>query len=324
MADAAVGDDVFGEDPTVTSLERHIADLSGKESGLFVPSGTMSNLIAMSVHCQGLFSEALAGDASHIALYECGGSASVGRAFVRQLPTEDDGTIKIDVLRGNIQPANIHHTKTKVIALENTHNAKGGKVLPQPYVEEVAALCREHSIKFHCDGARIWNAAVAQKRSVRELLTPYDTASLCLSKGLGAPVGSVLVGSSSFIADARHLRKLLGGGMRQAGILAAAGLFAVQNRFGRLHEDHAMAYALAQGLEKLGFAVIKPDSNIVIWKMDPAERDPFLKRCEERGLKLVAMGATGNVRAIPHFGNTMEDVHYALQVIEGIVGGKKK
>jgi len=199
MASAIVGDDVFVEDPTINELEEEVAKISGKEKGLFVPSGTMGNLICQMIHAGGLFSEIIIGDCSHIALFEVGGGAIVGGASQRHVPNAEDGTIPLDALRKAIRGKNIHYPTTRAICLENTHNAKGGKILPIEYIASVRSLCDEHGIALHLDGARLWNAAIALQVPPAEILKYFDSASLCLSKALGAPVGSVIVGSKSFI-----------------------------------------------------------------------------------------------------------------------------
>jgi threonine aldolase len=322
MANAEVGDDVFVEDPSVNELERYTAELLGKERGLFVPSGTMSNLIAMMIHGQKLFSEIMVGDVSHTSCFEVGNASIVGRALLRQLPTNDDGTIDIAVIKRSIQTTNVHNTTTRCLVLENTHNAKGGRVLPLGYLKEVADVCSEHNIKMHCDGARIWNAAIALGVEPKDLLEHFDTASVCMSKGLGAPLGSVLVGSAEFIAEARRARKMLGGGMRQAGVIAAACLYALKHLYARIADDHFMAKTLAEGVAEIGLPVLPVETNIVIWQVNPADRAAFIDKCAERGLKVIAMGPLGNVRAIPHYGNTMADVKAALDIIRDIVNAQ--
>jgi threonine aldolase len=314
MAEAKVGDDVWGEDPTVMELENYVAQLLGKEKALFVPSGTMSNLIATTVHCQGLFSEVIMGHDSHTFRYEVGGSV-VARGHSRQLETAPDGTIPLDALRAAIQKPDVHNTITRVIYLENTHNARGGKVLPIAYLEAVRALADEHQVKMHCDGARIWNAATALKVPVGTLAKPFDTISVCCSKGLGAPIGSLLCGPADFIRQAHHARKMYGGGMRQVGIIAAAALHAVKHMYARLEQDHAWCRQMATEIEKMGLQVIKPDSNILIWHVAAEKRAAFIERCKEKGLLVGAMGPTTNVRAIPHYGNTDEDITRAIEII---------
>ncbi len=318
MASAVVGDDVFGEDPTIIELEEEVAKLAGKEKGLFVPTGTMGNLICQIIHAGGLFSEIIVGDCSHIALFEVGGGAIAGRAHLRHVANADDGTIPLDVLRRSIRSKNVHFPTTRAICLENTHNAKGGKVLSLEYIASVRSLCDEHGIALHLDGARLWNAATALQVAPSDILKHFDSASLCLSKALGAPVGSVVVGTRAFIDEARRARKMLGGGMRQAGIVAAAGLFAVRKMYTRLSDDHAMARQMAQGLSSIGITVIPPESNIVIWHIEPSKCSKFIDLCASQGLKLVIM-AEGRIRAIPHYGNTSDDVERALKVIAAAI-----
>jgi len=319
MSEAVVGDDVFMEDPTIKLVEGKVAQLTGKAGALFVPSGTMGNLIAAVVHSEGLYSEIMIGDKSHTALYEVGGTSIVARSFVRQLPNNADGTISLDVISRSVQGVNVHYTTTRALFLENTHNALGGKVLPLEYLLKVRELCDQHKIALHCDGARVWNAATALGVAPKVLLDPFDTASVCLSKALGAPVGSVVVGSIAFIDKARRARKMLGGGLRQAGILAAAGLFALDHMYERLREDHAMAATFAKQLTALGLSVVEPQSNIVLFTVgDAVKRTVFLEKCAQRGLKLIGMGVD-YVRAIPHYGNTDQDVTDAVKIIGDIL-----
>eukprot|EP00004_Rigifila_ramosa_P028660 TRINITY_DN9796_c0_g1_i1.p1 TRINITY_DN9796_c0_g1~~TRINITY_DN9796_c0_g1_i1.p1 ORF type:complete len:358 (-),score=98.58 TRINITY_DN9796_c0_g1_i1:74-1069(-) len=252
MAAAEVGDDVYGEDPTVNALERHVAQLLRKEAALFVPSGTMANLIAAITHCTRRGSEMVVGDESHIYYYEQGGASSLGGVAMRVLPNQPDGTIRLADLQHALRPANVHYATTALVCLENTHNRCGGRVLPMSYVSAVGAFCRENNIKLHLDGARLMNAVVELGVPAHEAVADFDSISLCLSKGLGAPVGSVLVGTASFIAEARRARKALGGGMRQAGVLAAAGLYALEHIYPLLAKDHTRARALAGRLRTIG------------------------------------------------------------------------
>lgn len=319
MAEAPVGDDVFVEDPTVLALEAHVAALLEKERALFVPSGTMSNLIAAIVHGAGLHSEIIMGDAAHTVLHEGGGAAAFGGVHPRQLVTQPDGTIALEDLAQAIQNSkDVHVCDTKAIFLENTHNKKGGKVLPMEYLASVRALCDQHGLQLHCDGARLWNASIALGVSPAEVARPFDTLAVCCSKGLGAPAGSLIVGPAAFIQSARRVRKSLGGGMRQVGIIAAGALYGVQHMYARLAEDHAMAKTLAEGIAGAGFEVIPPQSNIVLWDVGAARRPAFLEHCASNGVRLVGMGA-GAVRAIPHYGNTTGDIQKALAVIRGFV-----
>ena len=264
MARAEVGDDVFGDDPTVQRLEETMATVFGKEAAVFVPSGTMGNLVAVGVHCEVRGSEYICGDLSHIVQYEQGGLATLMGAHPRQLPTDADGTIDVAKIEGAIRADDQHFPRTTVVCLENTHNKKGGRVLPLAYVDEIGALCAKHSLKLHVDGARIWNAAAKLGTSPARCVAAADSVSVCLSKGLGAPVGSVIVGAEAFISKCRRLRKACGGGMRQAGTLAAAALAAYEEIGPNIARDHATAASLARAIRQLEHydVRIEPETNI--------------------------------------------------------------
>ncbi|HUW09855.1 MAG TPA: low-specificity L-threonine aldolase, partial [Anaerolineae bacterium] len=247
MFRADVGDDVFGEDPTVNRLEAIAAERLGKEAAVFVASGTMGNLICLLAHC-GRGDEVILGDQSHTYVYEQGGSSALGGIHPRPLPNQPDGTIDLDAMEGAIRGLNIHFPPTRLICLENTHNRCGGAVLTVDYMRSVGKLARDHEIALHLDGARLFNAAVALGVDVKELVADADSVTFCLSKGLAAPVGSVVCGSSDFVAQARRARKVVGGGWRQAGVIAAAGIVALEQMVDRLADDHANAKRLAEGL----------------------------------------------------------------------------
>ena len=250
MAEAEVGDDVYMDDPTVNSLQEKAAEMLGKEDSLFVPSGTMGNLLALLVHCQ-RGDEVIVGDKSHIYVNEAGGMSALGGIHPRPIKNQADGTLALDEIVASIQSEDVHHTITRLICLENTQNACGGVVLSKEYIESVGKIARENNLSFHIDGARIFNAAAALNISVSELVASADSVTFCLSKGLVAPVGSMLVGSKKFIARARHLRKMLGGGMRQAGVLAAAGMISLEKMSARLGQDHTRAKKLFEGLKQV-------------------------------------------------------------------------
>ena len=264
MARAEVGDDVFGDDPTVQRLEETMARVFGKEAAVFVPSGTMGNLVAVGVHCEVRGSEYICGDLSHIVQYEQGGLATLMGAHPRQLPTDADGTIDVAKIEGAIRADDQHFPRTTVVCLENTHNKKGGRVLPLAYVDQVGSLCAKHSLKLHIDGARIWNAAAKLGVSPARCVAAADSASVCLSKGLGAPVGSVIVGAEAFIQKCRRLRKACGGGMRQAGTLAAAALVAYDEIWPNIARDHETAASLARAIDAQEHydVRIEPETNI--------------------------------------------------------------
>ena len=244
MFQAQVGDDVYGEDPTVNELESTGADLLGKQAGLFVPSGTQSNLLALLTHC-GRGDEYIVGQTAHTYRFEGGGAAALGGIQPQPLDFRADGTLDLQEVEQHIKPDDFHFAKTRVLCLENTHN---GQPLPADYPEQARQLCTSHALQLHLDGARFFNAVVALDSSPAALAEPFDTVSICLSKGLGAPVGSLLVGPTDFIAQARRWRKLVGGGMRQAGVIAAGGLYALQNNIERLHDDALRAGKVAQAL----------------------------------------------------------------------------
>ena len=250
MATAVVGDDVMGEDPTVNQLEKMAADLAGMEASLFVASGTMGNLVSVLAHCD-RGDEVVLGDKSHLYRGEAGGISVLGSVSFKPLQNQEDGTIDINQLFESISPDDFHFSKTKVIALENTQNHCGGAVLLPEYVEKVSNFTNKHGLLLHMDGARIFNAAVYLGLNLSTLLENVDSVSICLSKGLSAPVGSLVCGSEEFISKARRIRKMLGGGMRQAGIIAAAGIIALEKMVDRLSEDHINAKKLAVGLSKI-------------------------------------------------------------------------
>ncbi|MYF22354.1 MAG: low-specificity L-threonine aldolase [Chloroflexi bacterium] len=265
MFEADVGDDVFGEDPTITKLEETAAACTGKEAALFVSSGTMANLVSLLTHTSA-GDELLVGDRAHIVRAEAGGVSRLGGVLATTLPNQPDGGFDPELIPGAVRPDDMHQPRTTLLALENTHNFCGGSVVSLERTEEIAGVAREHGLRVHLDGARIFNAAVASGHSVAELAGPADSVAFCLSKGLGAPVGSLICGDEAFIREARRTRKLVGGGMRQAGILAAAGLVALDQMVDRLADDHANARQLARGLAELGFGINPEDvqTNIVI------------------------------------------------------------
>jgi threonine aldolase len=244
MFAAELGDDVYGEDPTVNMLEKKAAELLGKEDAIFCSSGTQSNLIALMAHC-GRGDEYIVGQDAHTYKYEAGGAAVLGSIQPQPILFDADGTLNLDTVKSVIKPDDNHFAKTKLLCLENT---TGGKVLPLDYLLKAKDLVDEYQLAFHLDGARLFNAVAFQKVDVKQITTAFDSISICLSKGLGAPIGSVLVANSEIIAKARRIRKMLGGGMRQAGMLAAAGIYALDNHLQRLDDDHHNAQALAQGL----------------------------------------------------------------------------
>lgn len=270
MAEAEVGDDVFGEDPTINRLQEIGAAKLGKEAGLFVPSGTMGNLTAVLAHC-GRGDEVIMGNLGHTFLFEAGGVAALGGVSPFALPNQPDGTMKLDDIRQAIREDNVHYPVSRLVIIENTHNRCGGVPLTLEYTQAVGKLASSNNLKLHIDGARIFNASVALGISALKLAEPADSITFCLSKGLCAPVGSVLCGSKDFIYKARRIRKQLGGGMRQAGILAAAGIVALETMIDRLAEDHSRARKIAEKLGVLNGLHIDngiPPSNMVFISLD--------------------------------------------------------
>jgi len=263
-----VGDDVWGDDPTVNRLQAVTAERAGKEAGLFFPSGTQSNLAALMSHCA-RGEEFIVGQRAHTYRYEAGGAAALGSIQPQPIENEPDGTLALDRIRAEIKPDDAHFARTRLLALENTIN---GKVLPPAYVAEAAALARSRGLALHLDGARAWNAAVAMGVEVAEVCAPFDSVSLCFSKGLGAPVGSVLVGPKELIDRAKRARKMLGGGMRQAGILAAACLYALDHQLQALAEDHANARRLADGLGQIEALTVESVATNMVFVRVPEAR----------------------------------------------------
>ncbi|EDW80250.1 uncharacterized protein Dwil_GK21059 [Drosophila willistoni] len=266
MSSAVVGDDVYGEDPTVNELESKIASMFGKEAGLFVASGTMGNLLAIMVHCPSRGSEIIIGDQSHVFLYEQGGPAQLAGVQVATIKNEIDGTFSLAELQRKIRIDDIHEPITSLVVVENTHNVCGGKVVPLSYLDELVSIVRRSSgpsIALHMDGARIFNAAAALGVSVQRLCRDFDSVSICLSKGLSAPIGSILVGSKAFITQARRFRKAVGGGMRQVGVLAAAGLVALEQIVPLLGKDHERTKRIAKAVHDLSSPNVVVDLDAV-------------------------------------------------------------
>jgi threonine aldolase len=322
IACAVVGDDGFGEDPTVNRLEAMMAEKLGMEAAVLVASGTMSNVISVLTHCA-RGEEVILGDTSHIFLSEAGGMSALGGVFPHIVPNQPDGTLPLDLIEAAIRGDNIHFPKTRLICLENTQNRCGGAVLTPDYTAAVTSMAKRHGLLVHLDGARIFNASVALGVDVRELTRGVDSVSVCLSKGLAAPVGSVLCGSVAFIARARRARKMLGGAMRQAGILAAAGIVALDEMVGRLAEDHANARRLAGGLAQIeGLAIDagRVQTNIVFF--DLADRRiaeaEFVKRLREQGI-LLHHAAPFRFRMVTHHGINEADIVKTLAALKTVM-----
>ena len=292
MASAPSGDDVYGEDPSVNHLEAELAKRLGFAAALFVPTGTMSNLLALMAHCE-RGEEYIVGQQAHTYKYEGGGAAVLGSIQPQPLEVQVDGSLDLAQVAEAIKPDDFHFARTRLLALENTMQ---GKVLPMSYLAAARAFTREHGLALHLDGARLYNAAVKLGVDAREITRHFDSVSVCLSKGLGAPVGSVLCGSVELIGKARRLRKMVGGGMRQAGLLAAAGLYALDNNVQRLADDHANAQWLADGLVKAGYAVEPVQTNMV-YVHRGYRAEAFKAFAAERGIRL---SAAGRLRMVTH------------------------
>ncbi len=296
MAHAEVGDDVYGEDPTVNALQRRLAADLGFEAGLFVPSGTQSNLLALMAHCA-RGDEYIVGMDAHTYKYEGGGAAVLGSIQPQPIPQDEDGTLPLAWVERVVKPRDPHFARTRLLSLENTWH---GRVLPRDYVAQARALCDRHGLALHLDGARLYNAAVSSGVPVGDIAAPFDSVSVCLSKGLGAPIGSVLLGTHAFVEEARRWRKVTGGGMRQAGILAAGALHALDHHVARLADDHARATRLAASLGSLSTVeVVATHTNMVFIAVDAA-RLRLLERCMAAARVRVSVGDAARIRLVLH------------------------
>jgi threonine aldolase len=323
MFQAELGDDVYGEDPTINRLESMAAEMLGKEEALLVPSGTMANLACLLSHC-GRGDEAIMGSSAHTFLFEAGGSAALGGIHPNLIPNQPDGTLDlVDIETAIRATGNPHLPITRLICLENSHNRCGGAVLSVEYMAGVRELADRYGLAIHLDGARLFNAAVALGVPVAELAKHADSVCFCLSKGLSAPVGSLICGSKAFIVQAGRQRKMLGGGMRQAGILAAAGIVALESMVERLAEDHANARRLAEGLSRLPGVEVDLDTvqtNIVIFALAPEAPTPAELAAElgKRNVKLSPIGGP-RLRAVTHYGIETGDIDRALAVASEVL-----
>ena len=315
MARAELGDDVFGDDPSVNALQEQIAALLGKEAALFMPSGTQSNLAGIMSHC-GRGDEYIVGQGAHTYRYEAGGAAVLGSVQPQPLPHQPDGSLGLADIEGAIKPDDEHFARSRLLALENTI---GGKVLPMTYLDEATALARSRGLATHLDGARLFNAAVAlggdARANARAIADRFDSVSVCFSKGLGAPVGSALVGSKALIQSAHRWRKMLGGGMRQAGMLAAAASFALDHHIDRLADDHALAVRLAEGIGGIdGLDVVRPQSNIVFATARGGRGPALLAHLQAQGV--LATGLIG-LRFVTHLDVDRAGIERAIAAVRG-------
>ena len=320
MFEAEVGDDVYGEDPTVNRLEAMAAAMTGKETALFVTSGTQGNLTAVLTHTNH-GDEIILGDESHIFWYEVGGASVLGGVIMRTAPTDSCGRLNLGDIEAAIRSKDIHYPRTTLLCLENTHNRCGGTVLTPDYTDAVCSLVHGRGLRVHLDGARVFNAAIALGLPASALAKNADSVALCLSKGLGAPVGSLLCGTREFVERARKFRKMLGGGMRQAGIIAAAGILALERMVARLAEDHANAKRLAQGLRRIrGITLTQEEipTNIVMFELSPElSRAEFVKGLERSGVK-VGLRDGHPFRVVTHWMISPQDIDEALTRIEAV------
>ena len=319
---AELGDDVFGEDTTTNRLEKMAAERMGKEAAMLVASGTMGNLVCILTHCR-RGEEVILGDQSHTFIYEAGGMSALGGIHPHTVANQPDGTMRLEDIEEAIRGNNVHFPRSRLICLENTHNRCYGSALTAQYTESVAKLAGERGLSVHLDGARIFNAAVALKVDVTELTRHADSVSFCLSKGLSSPVGSLICGSSQFIAEARRNRKVLGGGMRQSGIIAAAGITALEQMVDRLAEDHENAKRLAEGISRipgLSFELKKIQTNIVYFDMADEQFDAgtLVTQLADRGIKILQVGPS-RLRAVTHYGISSEDIDLALAAMSEVM-----
>ena len=327
MFEAEVGDDVFGDDPTVSMLERKAAAMLGKEKALFVPSGTMGNLISVMVHCSRRGDEVLLGDKCHISMYEQGGAASLGGVSCRTVKTLPNGALDLDDLKAKVMPDDIHAPATRLVCIENTHNLMGGRVLHASYIKQLSTLTRAYGLKLHVDGARIFNAAAALDVPVASLVEDADSVNICLSKALGAPIGSLILGSSVFITAARRLRKALGGGMRQVGVIAAPALVALDKMPPKLKVDHNNAKRLAVGLAAMKTLGVQIDpeaveTNMVCFNLSHPNmsQEQFIEKLAVADNSGVVVKMTivmdGRIRAVFHHQVSSEDVDLCLHKVK--------
>ncbi|HWP34829.1 MAG TPA: low-specificity L-threonine aldolase [Thermodesulfobacteriota bacterium] len=323
MAEAEVGDDVFGDDPTVARLQARVASLLGKPAALFVPSGTMANELALRAWTEP-GDEVIVERSSHIFNYEGGAAAAL--SGVQLLPLEGKrGVLTAEQIEEAIRPADHHYPRTRVVALENTHNRAGGTIYPLAEIERVAAVCARHGLKLHLDGARLWNASVATGIPPAQYAAPFDSVAVCLSKGLGCPIGSLVAGPVDFIERVHRFRKQWGGGMRQVGIVAAAGLYALDHHIERLKEDHANAKLLARGLKEvpgIGIRLEDVETNMVFFEVPRARvsAQGVVAALAEQGVLMLATSPS-RIRAVTHLDVTAADIERAIGIVQRTLRG---
>ena len=318
MYEAELGDDVYGEDPTLNALEAKAAERLGKEAAVFVASGTMGNLVSVLSHAQ-RGDEIILGNKAHIFRSEAGGASALGGVSFHTIPNDERGMLDLDDIQAAVRPNDPHMPRTALVCLENTQNMCGGATLTQDDMKSVADVAHANGIPVHVDGARIFNAAVALEAPVSELVKDVDSVTFCLSKGLSCPIGSIIVGSEDYILEARRWRKMVGGSMRQVGVIAAAGLVALDNMVERLAEDHSNARKLAYGLAEIRGISIEPDAlptNLVFFDVEREDRDELHRQLVERGVK--GGGGQKRWRYVTHYGITESDIDYTLETVRDV------
>lgn len=325
MRNAEVGDDVFGEDPTVNRLQALMADLTGKEAALFVPTGTMGNQVCVKTHTQA-GNEIIVELNSHLYNYESGAPALLSSVQVMPIPGIR-GSFTLEQVQAAVRPKNVHHPLTALICIENTHNRAGGTIFPLEEIKRISLWAHEQGIRMHLDGARLWNASIATKIHIAEYCRYFDSVSLCFSKGLGAPIGSIIAGSTEFIQRARYYRKVFGGGMRQAGVLAAAAIYAVHHHFQRLSEDHRRARVLGEFIHHLPHVELDLQTlqtNIIIFNVQKTglSGQQVIEKLAEKGIKMSTFAGT-KIRAVTHLHITDEDIEQTQRALKEIFMNRK-
>ena len=315
--DAKLGDDVYGEDPTINELERLSAEMFGKEAAVLVTSGTMGNLVSVLAHCQ-RGDQIVVGDKCHIYRAEAGGIAALGGIFPTVLKNDSEGKLDLDEIEASIEPLNVHRAPTKLVALENTANAAGGKTLSKEYIDSVKKICDDNEVALHIDGARIFNAAIALETSPKNLTKNIDTIQFCLSKGLGAPVGSLVLGNYEFTQKVRKWRKTIGGTTRQAGILAAAGIVSLNNYEESIKRDHDLAKYMHEKLSEIENITPEPvETNLVFFNINADNPGEIFKKLKEKGINGGA--ETNRWRFVPHYGLTKKDIDYVAETLNKLI-----
>ena len=320
MYDSEVGDDVYGEDPTVNKLQEIASEITGKEDSLLVSSGTMGNLVSL-LTLTNRGEEIILGNKCHVYAWEGSGVSIYGGISMKIINNNNDGSFDLNELSGSINPLDDHKPKTSTISIENTHNQCGGTPLTLDFIENVNSIARKNNLKIHMDGARLFNASVAQRKSIKDIVENIDSVTFCLSKGLSCPIGSIISGSKPFIAEARRWRKSIGGGMRQAGVIASAGIYALNNMVDRLEEDHVNAKKLAIGLSKIPEIIIDTEyvkTNILRFELaNNINLNEFESELKKEGI--IFNSSYGSIRMVTHYGITSKDIDKVIEIITKVV-----